>query len=539
MKLIKTILLISAFAVAAIANAQTCNENVIHATPSERFLDNGDGTVTDKRTGLVWMRCSLGQIWSEANSVCTGDALEYTWQQALQAATGYAYAGSSAWRVPDIKQLQSIVERSCYDPAINISIFPQTPEQYFWTASLSHSRYTNYDNEAVYLSFAFGIHTNSDKSAGNYVRLVRPDTVDEDGDGVNDESDNCLVYANASQLDTDGDNLGNECDSDDDGDGIPDDEDPYPLEVKEVTLTIDGLAQIENGTITPTQPQVINQGESVEFTVIANVGYYPHISGCGGSLVGTKYTIPAIIDACSITLSFKLPTAPLNDTGITRCGNADDNDLDCAQAGFLRQDAEFGRDVTHNDDSDGHAGFSFSKICNSGEAAGEGGCPVNPSLGSGTNEWACNRDNVTGLIWEVKTDDGGLRDKDNTYTLYTPDFNTNGGDLGTENGGTCTDAGNCDTEKYVASVNAVGLCGYGDWYLPQREELRSIINYGTYNPAIDVAYFPNTSMYWYWTASSPAQSSSKAEYVYFDYGYHDFHDKSAEHYVRLVRQDSN
>ena len=480
-------------------HARTCNDNITPTTPDERFIDNGDGTVTDKYAGLIWMRCSLGQTWN--GSTCTGNVRQYTWRQALQVAAGYNFAGSSAWRVPDIKQLPSIIESSCYEPAINLTIFPQTPDiNSYWTSSPT----VNNNDSAWSINFAFGYDMGGHKTNRHSVRLVRPDTIDEDGDGVADESDNCLLYANADQLNTDGDTQGNECDSDDDNDGIPDDEDPYPLEVKEVTLTISGLAQIENGTITPTQPQAINQGESLEFTVIANLGYYPHISGCNGSLVGTKFTIDPVVDNCIITLSFKLPTAPLNDTGITRCGNADDNDLNCAQAGFPGQDAQFGRDVTHNDDSDGHAGFSFTKICNSGEAAGEGNCPADPALGSAANEWACTRDNVTGLMWEVKTDDGGLRDKDNTYSWYNSDSNTNGGTNGRENEGVCPDTGNCDTEKYAASVNAVELCSYSDWRLPERHELISIINWGTYAPAIDIDYFPGIDIgdSYYWTALS-------------------------------------
>ena len=519
-------------------HAQTCNENIIPTTPGERFLDNGDGTVTDIRTGLIWMRCSLGQTWDYDGKACVGNPLEYTWQQALQVAASYTYAASNAWRVPDKKQLHSITERSCVQPAINLDIFPQTPDLgIYWTAS--PSVYSNRSNESWVVTFYRGNDFSYDKSDGRYVRLVRPDTTDEDGDGVADESDNCLLYANADQLNTDGDTQGNECDSDDDNDGIPDDEDPYPLEVKEVTLTISGLAQIENGTITPTQPQVINQGQSLEYTVIPNLGYYPHISGCGGSLVGTKFTIDPVVDNCAITLSFKLPTAPLNDTGITRCGNADDNDLNCAQAGFPGQDAEFGRDVTHNDDSDGHAGFSYTKICNSGEAAGVGNCPADPTLGSAANEWACTRDNVTGLMWEVKTDDGGLRDKDHTYTWYNSDSNTNGGAAGTENGGTCVDTVNCDTAKYAARVNAVGLCGYSDWRMPDIFRLQSIANRGHRSPAINTTYFPNTRNSGYWAASPNADFNDSAWFVDFDYVNDSYLDKDISLYVRLVRPDSN
>jgi len=163
---------------------------------------------------------------------------------------------------------------------------------------------------------------------------------------------------------------------------------------------------------------------------------------------------------------------PLNDTGITfslfdqACGDG-------------AQDCAYGRDMTHNDDTDGHAGFSFTKLDMSG----------NP-LPASVSDWACVRDNVTGYVWEVKTDDGGLRDTDNTYTWYNPDPNTNGGKAGTANGGSCTGS-DCDTASYVEAVNTlpVALCGYRDWRMPWREELLSIVDYGRVNPAIDTDYF--------------------------------------------------
>ena len=170
MKLIKTVLLISAFAVAAIANAQTCDDSITPTTPDNRFSDNGDGTVTDKTTNLIWMRCALGQTWD--GSTCTGSATTYTWQQALQEAEGYTFAGSSGWRVPSIKELASIVELSCYNPAINQEVFPHTPSDWFWTAS----PYAPNSYDAWIVSFGYGDDSRNDKSLNRSARLVRPDS---------------------------------------------------------------------------------------------------------------------------------------------------------------------------------------------------------------------------------------------------------------------------------------------------------------------------------------------------------------------------
>ena len=146
-------------------------------------------------------------------------------------------------------------------------------------------------------------------------------------------------------------------------------------------------------------------------------------------------------------------------------------------------------------------------------------------------EWSCVQDNHTGLMWEVKTDDGGLRDKDNVYTWYNTDATTNGGFEGYANNGN-------NTQAFVVAVNAQGLCGYKDWYLPDVEELRSIVNYGKYNPAIDLAYFSNIHGDWYWSSTRAAYNGGSAWLVRFDDGDDGFYDdNSYDAYVRLVRSD--
>jgi hypothetical protein len=215
---------------------------------------------------------------------------------------------------------------------------------------------------------------------------------------------------------------------------------------------------------------------------------------------------------------------PLNDTGIVTCGDAARNDLPCPVANYPRQDAEYGRDVAHNDPSDGHAGFSFTKLDANGN-----------DLPAGATDWSCVRDNVTGLIWEVKTDDGGLRDQDWTYTWYNPDPTTNGGDPGFQDGGACEGSA-CDTQGFVAAVNAQGLCGASDWRLPAREELRSIVSYDFYELVIDTNYFPNTTRYdSFWTASPDAFNSGNAWVIFFHGGYGLSYSKDSSRVVRLVR----
>ena len=170
------------------------------------------------------------------------------------------------------------------------------------------------------------------------------------------------------------------------------------------------------------------------------------------------------------------PTIKLNDTGITACSNFHFNG-DCPVEGFPRQDAQYGRDAqalagTLQKVGGGNAGFDFTKLDSNG----------NPLPASAT-AWNCVKDNITGLIWEVKTDDGGLRDKDNTYTWYEPDNSKNGGNAGGQNGGGCIGS-SCDTFSYIQAVNAQALCGAGDWRMPNRNELLSIVDNSRINQSI-------------------------------------------------------
>ena len=191
---------------------------------------------------------------------------------------------------------------------------------------------------------------------------------------------------------------------------------------------------------------------------------------------------------------------PLNDTGIDWCADGSRNFLDCPVDGYPWQDAQDGRDATHNDDSDGHAGFSFTKLDANGNA-----------LPSTAANWSCVRDNVTGLVWEVKTYDGGLRDKAWRYSWYNPDSATNGGSAGrADNGNNCYDPSRCDTHKFVADVNAQGLCGARDWRLPNVRELLSIVANDRVDPAIDTRYFPNTSGELVWSTSPSAYRDYEA-----------------------------
>ncbi|MBA5249060.1 MAG: DUF1566 domain-containing protein [Gammaproteobacteria bacterium] len=115
-------------------NAQTCSPNIKDNWQNNRYTDKGDGTILDKSTDLIWKKCAEGL---SGNDCATGVAITANWQQALQQANNSTFAGKSDWRLPNIKELSSLVRRNCYNPTINEALFPNTAANYFWSSSPS------------------------------------------------------------------------------------------------------------------------------------------------------------------------------------------------------------------------------------------------------------------------------------------------------------------------------------------------------------------------------------------------------------------
>ncbi len=159
----KKIAILTACCLMGTANAaQTCNADVTATAPASHFTINADNTVTDNTTGLTWMRCSLGQTGSDCSG---GSAVEYAWAEALNEVAN----NHSSWRVPNINELSSIVELKCNYPAINLTIFPNTPSSAYWSSSPNTSH--NYGAWGVY--FSSGSDYYDGKAISRYVRLVR------------------------------------------------------------------------------------------------------------------------------------------------------------------------------------------------------------------------------------------------------------------------------------------------------------------------------------------------------------------------------
>jgi hypothetical protein len=154
--------------------AQVCNENTEQLASNSRYEVSG-GEAKDKQTGLVWKRCMEGQSWNLETSTCDGSPIARNWLEAHQAVP-------EGWRLPNIKELTSIVEYGCANPAINLSIFPTTTVSSFWSSSISKSplyaffRPVNQTSWAIHLQD--GTTNSSLASSEILTRLVKNDLSD-------------------------------------------------------------------------------------------------------------------------------------------------------------------------------------------------------------------------------------------------------------------------------------------------------------------------------------------------------------------------
>jgi hypothetical protein len=148
----------------------------------------------------------------------------------------------------------------------------------------------------------------------------------------------------------------------------------------------------------------------------------------------------------------------------------------------------------------------------------------------------CVYDNKTGLMWEVKTADGGLRDWNKTYTNYDdPSFEPFRNGWVEVNPTRAQIDAPTNSIGFVNSVNANNLCGHNDWRMPTRGELSSIF-VGGVSPTIDSTWFPNTQSSVFWSSSPDASYPPFVWLVYFDDGYEDYGwTRNVSSYVRLVR----
>ena len=134
-------------------------------TPS--LKNNGDGTILDNNSGLIWQKCSNGQ---SNDTMCNGTVSRLDWLSAISYCENLTLGGRDNWRLPNINELKSIVDySSSKSPSINQTIFPNTNSHYYWSSTT-----TSWKNDNAWnIYFGDGSDSFIGKSIQNYsVRCV-------------------------------------------------------------------------------------------------------------------------------------------------------------------------------------------------------------------------------------------------------------------------------------------------------------------------------------------------------------------------------
>jgi len=198
------------------------------------------------------------------------------------------------------------------------------------------------------------------------------------------------------------------------------------------------------------------------------------------------FTIIVIHMTIAIAYSWPIP-----DSGQTKCYD-NENEIPCPKPGepFYGQDGNYIINPP-----------SYTKLDEKGN-----------ELPDDATSWVMVRDNVTGLIWEIKTAKDGIKDytnphdADNTHTWYDTNPENNSGYTGTAGDGT-------DTEDFIKALNDEAFGGHTDWRMPDIYELDSITDLSFFLPAIQEQLFPNINIMsaFYWSSTSNAYNTGNLE----------------------------
>ncbi|MCX8478901.1 MAG: DUF1566 domain-containing protein [Chitinophagales bacterium] len=142
------------------------------ATLPSRFTDNGDSTITDNLTGLIWQKYASNDTMS--------------WENALTRAESSTTAQNNDWRLPNIKEIASINNVKANNPSAYSSVFPNLKAYNFWSSTSQF----NHASNAWYIDFKnFGLTSYMDKANRQaYIICVRNKTVTTHTSLSNDKS---------------------------------------------------------------------------------------------------------------------------------------------------------------------------------------------------------------------------------------------------------------------------------------------------------------------------------------------------------------
>jgi hypothetical protein len=125
-----------------------------------RLTDNGDGTITDNGTGLMWVKDHTG--------AGAHGGVDQKWPHLLDFCVALDFAGHTDWRMPNVKEMLSIMDFGCVAPAMD-PLFTHLSGANFWTSTT----FIDWDAAALLVSINEGTISYDDKETYNYIKPVR------------------------------------------------------------------------------------------------------------------------------------------------------------------------------------------------------------------------------------------------------------------------------------------------------------------------------------------------------------------------------
>lgn len=164
------LLCLSTYGLSTNANAQVCAKKTTPQTMSYgNFSFATEGLAKDELSKLTWDRCVYGQTWDVESANCLGSPAKLTWTEALTVAES-----KTNKRLPDIKELTSIMDMQCIIPPTDLNVFPNTPgslDNGLWTST----PYNVQNKQVTYVWFidlGFGTAHYRPETEKNFVRFI-------------------------------------------------------------------------------------------------------------------------------------------------------------------------------------------------------------------------------------------------------------------------------------------------------------------------------------------------------------------------------
>jgi len=479
----------------AVGCAGTGQDGELQQGLARSYTDNGDGTITDNRTGLMWEKLSDdGSVHDRYHT--------YYWRSAWSkvAMLNYVnFAGHTDWRLPNVSELESLLNYGAGYPAVDavftagcapgcsVTMCSCTNSQPYWSSTSDLYPSSPDFAPAWIVTFNDGRVESTLKSAsGLYVRAVRAASAPAETSAAGPQ-EACEAAKNkaagkyafcrqkaAAKLATTGDGSRY-------SDAIGNCEHHFSRAWQKA---IDKAAAASSTCLDA--PLTAGDFDGVITSHADNV----KIALAGGGLVEDCPSDLAICQGDLGTCEAAQQGERLK-TGQASCYDSSGSAVACVRTG---QDGEL------------QQGLARSYTDN----------------GDGTIT-----DNRTGLMWEKLADDGSIHNWTNTYT-WDAAFGK------------------------VAALNSASFAGHTDWRLPNVNELQSLVNYGSYNPAVDAVFnaacAPGCSVatcscirsglhvgYWSSTTDQFPDYYPSVWGVDFTDGYTEPWEKSGSIYVRAVR----